>query len=164
MSYIVTVSNRTYPVLVEPEGLVRVDGSSLSAQVRQLDRCTFSVLLNNRSYKVIAEKLGNVYETLVNGVAQEVIVETERTRLLKKYDRQAGAIRKRFEVHAPMPALIVNIEVDVGDDVTEGQGLIVLEAMKMENEIKAHQPGKVKTIHVVKGKPVEKGELLMLLE
>ena len=63
-----------------------------------------------------------------------------------------------------MPALVVKVEVSVGEEVKEGQGLLILEAMKMENEIKCHQAGKVKEILVSKGKPVEKGELLMRLE
>jgi len=58
----------------------------------------------------------------------------------------------------------VKVEVAVGDAVTEGQGLVVLEAMKMENVLKAHQSGTVKSILAVKGKAVEKGELLLLLE
>jgi biotin carboxyl carrier protein len=63
-----------------------------------------------------------------------------------------------------MPALIVKVEVSVGDEVVHGQGLLVLEAMKMENELKAMHSGRVKEIHVRQGKPVEKGELLMILE
>jgi biotin carboxyl carrier protein len=56
------------------------------------------------------------------------------------------------------------VEVQVGDDVHPGTGLLILEAMKMENEIRAHQSAKVKQIFVANGKTVEKGELLMLLE
>jgi biotin carboxyl carrier protein len=63
-----------------------------------------------------------------------------------------------------MPALVVRVEVKVSDEVKVGQGLVILEAMKMENEIKSHQSGRVKEIYVAKGKPVEKGELLLLLE
>jgi biotin carboxyl carrier protein len=60
--------------------------------------------------------------------------------------------------------MVVKVEVSVGDEVVEGQGLVILEAMKMENEIKSHQAGKVKSVLVEKGKAVEKGELLLLLE
>jgi biotin carboxyl carrier protein len=63
-----------------------------------------------------------------------------------------------------MPALVVRIEVKVGDEVKEGKGLVILEAMKMENELRAHQSGRVKQIFVEEGKPVEKGQLLLLME
>lgn len=63
-----------------------------------------------------------------------------------------------------MPALVVKIEVSVGDEIVSGQGLIILEAMKMENEIKSHSAGVIKEIYVTHGKPVERGELLFLLE
>jgi biotin carboxyl carrier protein len=63
-----------------------------------------------------------------------------------------------------MPALVVRVEVKAGDEVREGQGLLVLEAMKMENEIRSPQAGKVREVFVSNGKAVEKGELLLLLE
>jgi len=63
-----------------------------------------------------------------------------------------------------MPALVSSVPVSVGDVVTVGQGLVILEAMKMENEIKAHRNGVVGKILVSKGKSVEKGELLVHLE
>ncbi len=70
----------------------------------------------------------------------------------------------KSEIKAPMPALVVRVEVEIGQKVKPGQGLLILEAMKMENEIKAHSAGIIKEIYATKGKPVEKGELLMLLE
>jgi biotin carboxyl carrier protein len=66
-------------------------------------------------------------------------------------------------VRAPMPGLIVRVEVEAGQLIRVGQGLVVLEAMKMENEIKALSAGKVADVHVTPGKAVEKGELLISL-
>ena len=67
-------------------------------------------------------------------------------------------------MHAPMPAMVVKLEVNVVDEVRAGQPLIVLEAMKMENELVAAAAGRVKAIYVAPGKAVEKGELLLLFE
>jgi pyruvate carboxylase subunit B len=63
-----------------------------------------------------------------------------------------------------MPGLISRIEVRIGEEVALGKGLLVLEAMKMENEIRSTNHGRVQAIHVEKGKPVEKGEALVTIE
>ena len=65
---------------------------------------------------------------------------------------------------APMPGLIVRVNVEVGDSVSAGQGLVVMEAMKMENELRAAGAGKVKSVHAKPGEAVNKGALLVELE
>lgn len=163
-SYFVTMNGNEYTITFELNGGVLLDGKPTTLDVQQVDTRTFSVLGNAASDHVVAEKTGNSYRLLVNGKQIEALVESERTRLLKKFATTSDSGRQRTEIHAPMPALVVKVEVSVGDDVVPGQGLVVLEAMKMENEIKSHFAGKVKEIHVTKGKAVEKGELLILLE
>jgi pyruvate carboxylase subunit B len=122
------------------------------------------MLLNGRSYVVVAEKSDAGYRLLVNGRQLLADVESERTKLLKQFESQKVHGTTKLEIRAPMPALVVKVEVGVGDEVKAGQGLVILEAMKMENEIKAHSSGKVKEIHITKGTPVEKGQLLLILE
>ena len=74
----------------------------------------------------------------------------------------AGSVAKGpAPVRAPMPGLVVKVEVDEGECVEAGDGLLVVEAMKMENELTAAVAGRVGTIHVVAGQTVEKGEVLM---
>jgi biotin carboxyl carrier protein len=124
----------------------------------------YSVMLGTQSYTVLAARSNGSFEVLCNGRYHQVAVDTERGRLLLKYASAGADKSRRAEIHAPMPAMVVKVEVSVGDEVVEGQGLVILEAMKMENEIKSHQAGKVKSILVEKGKAVEKGELLLLLE
>jgi pyruvate carboxylase subunit B len=67
-------------------------------------------------------------------------------------------------VSAPMPGLVTKIEVTVGDVIVVGQGLLILEAMKMENEIRATISGVITKINATLGKPVEKGELLVEIQ
>jgi pyruvate carboxylase subunit B len=120
--------------------------------------------MEGASHTVVARKNDDGYQILLAGKQLEAVVESERSRLLRKFDTQGSSGPKKVEIKAPMPALVVKVEVAVGDSVKPGQGLLILEAMKMENEIKAHSSGVVKTIYVTQGKPVEKGELLILLE
>jgi len=162
--YLVIIDGREYGVLIDPNGTIGVEGVSGAISFQPVDDNLDSVVIRNVSTQVIARQDGGEYQVLLGHNQVDVHVETDRDRLLRKYAASAGAASKRYEVHAPMPALVVKVEVDVGDEIKNGQSLLILEAMKMENEIRSHQAGKVKEIYVTRGKAVEKGELLLLLE
>jgi biotin carboxyl carrier protein len=163
-SYFVTINNKEYTVTFEHDGGITVNGRTATLDIRQLDAQTFSLLRDGTSAKVIVERSQDGYRLLVNGKQLSAQVESERARLLKRFDNQSTSKHHKAEVTAPMPALVVNVMVEVGQEVKPGQGLLILEAMKMENEIKAHNAGIVKEICVTKGRAVEKGELLLLVE
>ena len=162
--YLVNMDGREYEVLIRSDGTIGVVGFTGAINVQTMDDTIDSVLLDNVSTHVVAKQNGAEYQVLLKHNQIDARVETERDRLLKTYATSAGSANKRYEVHAPMPALVVRVEVRVGDTIENGQSLLILEAMKMENEIKSHQAGKVKEVYVTKGKAVEKGELLLLLE
>ena len=124
----------------------------------------FSVLVDGASIRVLLSREGESYTAYCGGIAGEVSVETERSRLLKKYAAADPVLTRKAEIHAPMPALVVNVEVKAGQSVKKGDGLVVLEAMKMENELRAPHDGTVKKVLVEKGMKVEKGELILLFE
>lgn len=163
-TFIVEILGEEYEINIGPDGLARILGQNGVIDIRPCGRNTYSVLINGVSTQVIASGAGNNWQALLSNKLVDVRVETSRDRLLKKHLTASAGTHRRYEIHAPMPALVVRVEVAEGDRVKEGQGLLVLEAMKMENEIRSHQEGKVKELYVTKGKPVEKGELLMLLE
>jgi biotin carboxyl carrier protein len=100
----------------------------------------------------------------IKGKKHTVVVDDDRSILFKKFATKAHAGSGAHVIRAPMPGLISRIEINVGELVTKGRGLLVLEAMKMENEIRANQAGRIKMIHVEKGKPVEKDEPLITIE
>lgn len=163
-SYFVTINKKEYTITFEHDGALTLNGRVQAPDVRQLDERTFTLLSDGTSTKVLVEETGEGYKLLVNGKQLILHVESERSRLLNQYNHQSASAHQKAEIKAPMPALVVRVEVAVGQEVTAGQGLLILEAMKMENEIKAHSAGIVKEIYVTKGKAVEKGELLILLE
>ena len=162
--FVVEIRGKEYEITVAPDGAVTTVGRNGTIDIRPCGRNTYSVLIDGVSTEVTAVGEGREFQALLAGNQVDVRVETARARLLRDRLTAAAGKRRRYEIHAPMPALVVRVEVSVGDTVKEGQGLLVLEAMKMENEIKSHQEGRVKELYVAKGKPVEKGELLMLLE
>jgi biotin carboxyl carrier protein len=160
----VKVDGEEYDVDLAEGSPPSISGLGQPATVQTVGDHLYSVMIGNQSFTVLAARSNGSFEVLCGGMYHQVAVDTERGRLLRKYATAGGDKSRHAEIHAPMPAMVVKVEVAVGDEVVEGQGLVILEAMKMENEIKSHQAGKVKSVLVEKGKAVEKGELLILLE
>jgi biotin carboxyl carrier protein len=100
----------------------------------------------------------------VNGLRVTPIVDNRRTLIRKSFMNSAKGAARSEVVRAPMPGKVVKIEVAEGSQVVPGTGIIVLEAMKMENEIKASIQGVVDKVYVEAGKAVEKGELLLSIK
>ena len=166
MSYLVTIQGTTYTVsLDEGDGRValRIDGrpveiDMVSIQGDQL----YSLLIEGRSYTAVAATGGEQREVRVNGVSSVVTVEDEQLARLRgqvKSRRRAGG----EQIKAPMPGRIVSISVAVGDTVETGQGVVVIEAMKMENELRAHAGGTVKEIRAGEGDTVDKNDVLVVI-
>jgi len=163
-TYYVTINGKELTVRLGEDGMIILDGRNDGHEVKRISPAEFSVMVGGRQVKVVASPDAGGYDVIAGDLRGHVTVESERERLLRRYERSTTGSSARLEVHAPMPAMVVKLEVNVGDEVRAGQPLLVLEAMKMENEILSHAPGRVKAIYATAGKPVEKGELLLLLE
>lgn len=163
-TYFVTINGKELTVRLGSDGGAKIDGRNDGLEVKRISPGEFSVIAGARHVKVAVAAESGGFDVIAGDLRGRVTVESERDRLLRRYARSTAASSARLEVHAPMPAMVVKLEVRVGDEVVPGQPLVVLEAMKMENEILAHASGRVKAVHAVAGKPVEKGELLLILE
>ena len=149
--------------------LLALEGHS-SFDIKYIGGEVYSVIVDGRQYVVHAstdkEASGSVDEgtkvnVWVDGQTLDATVETERTRLIKALEREGArhpAVRKLV---APMPGLVVKLNSEVGQAVQPGSSLLILEAMKMENEIRSAVDGTVESIAVSPGQAVEKGEVLM---
>jgi biotin carboxyl carrier protein len=162
--YLVTVKGKELSVGLGEDGLVVLEGSDVAHEVRQISDREFSVKVGSEQVRVVAVPGDDGYDVIAGSLRGTVTVESNRQRLLRRYGRSTAAPAARLEIHAPMPAMVIKVDVHPGDAVSKGEPLIVLEAMKMENEIKAPVAARVKAIYAIAGKPVEKGELLLLLE
>ena len=100
----------------------------------------------------------------INGVKYDVQIADHYDRLIKQLGLHVGGGQKQNAVKAPMPGLVLNVMVEPGQEVSKGQALLILEAMKMENVIKAAADCKIKSVVAYKGMAVEKNALLMELE
>ncbi|HTO93318.1 MAG TPA: biotin/lipoyl-containing protein [Bacteroidota bacterium] len=161
-TFIVSAGGTEFTVELGSDGHVKVDGKIWS--VRRISPTEFSVIAGQRQIRVVAAPDGESYSVIAGGYRAQLSVESERERLLRTYGRSTASSGQRRELHAPMPAMVIRIDVAPGDEVRPGQPLVVLEAMKMENEIVSPGEGRVKEVHAKAGKPVEKGELLITFQ
>jgi biotin carboxyl carrier protein len=170
VKYFVTLRARTYEVDLEG-GHATVDGERLEAHLAPVPGTPFHhLLLAGRSWTVAAESLGDgavsgPVRWALGAVGERFEVEAvdERTRAIQALTGRARAPTGGGVVRAPMPGLVVRVEVAVGQRVEAGAGLVVVEAMKMENELRAPRPGVVEAVHVAAGQAVEKGAPLVTL-
>ena len=125
---------------------------------------TFHVLYNDRSFTAELVELDATTKTVkmsINGHPYSVQLKDRFDQLLEQMGMSAAASAKINDIKAPMPGLIVGINVQPGDVVKKGDAVLILEAMKMENLIKAPGEGTIRSIRVAKGDRVEKNQVLI---
>jgi biotin carboxyl carrier protein len=161
MRYAVTVGGRTFDVEIVG-GEVRVDGRHVRASLRTVPGTPERRLTLDEIARTFAmTRAAEGWELVCRGEVLEARVVDERTQALGALTARRGSAGGTHAVRAPMPGLVVRVEVAVGTVVSPGQGLVVLEAMKMENELSASTAGTVTAVHAVPGQPVEKGTVLV---
>ncbi len=127
----------------------------------------WSILHKGKSYEAVVEKLDRHNKEVVlriNGQRYAVAVQEPIDQLLKSMGLDLAASKKVEAIKAPMPGMILKLLVQPGQQIAKGDGLVVLEAMKMENVLKASGPATVKSIRVQERTAVEKGAVLIDLE
>jgi len=145
------------------DGVLSLGGEPVNASLVQVGPSAYSLLVDGKSYDLTIQTNGEHAQVTDLGIRSEVKLLDRMSLLLAALGGSAKAKTHTLEIRAPMPGLVLAIEVDEHAAVTAGQGVIVLEAMKMENEIFASGAGAVEKIHVKKGEAVTKGQLLVTL-
>jgi len=146
-------------------GLSVEDAQSLNV-VKDADG-NFHLLKDGQAFraKVISgDKNSKQYTIEVNGNPYTVQLADEYDLLVKKMGLKIGGEQRVSDVKAPMPGLVLEVNVKAGDEVAKGDALLILEAMKMENVLKSPGDGVVKNVAVSQGDAVEKGQLLIEME
>ena len=165
MKYVVDIDGERLAVELNGDE-VRVGDQVLRAHLVDVEGTPVSLLtIGDRVYRLVARRGGvrGQYTLALDGRRFDVEALDERTRTIRDLAGAAQAAAGPAPLVAPMPGLVVRIGVQVGDVVGAGQGLVVMEAMKMENELRAPAAGTVVAIHAVPGTAVEKGALLVEL-
>lgn len=162
MKYVVLIDGQAIEVEVDGER-VTIAGETHNATLNAIPGTPLrQMLLDGRPLTLSVEQLGRGRWAIAPGGERiEVEVLDERTRHIRSLTGGGDQRRAAAVLKAPMPGLVVRVQAKPGDTVTAGAGLIVLEAMKMENELKAAAPGVVKAVRVAPGEAVEKGQVLV---
>lgn len=161
--YKATVSNRTFEIEPTEAGFL-VNGETIEWDLVKLNDTTFHILYNNQSYRaelIKADSESKTFTFKINGRIYPVLLKDKFDLLLEKMGMANSGAAKVNLVKAPMPGLIVDLKIQTGDSVKQGDALLILEAMKMENILKSPGAGTVKNLKVKKGDSVEKGQVLI---
>ena len=168
-----STTDRTFRALVGEEafdvvfqnGHLLIDGEPVAYAFEPVSERYYWLLIDGRSLPVVVEEEpGGRLRVTVDGRPVAVQVKDEKAMLLERFGLNDTGSEAERTILAPMPGLVLNVMVEPGQTVQTGQGLLVLEAMKMENELRAHTDGIVKALHVAPGDAVVKNALLLEFE
>lgn len=170
--YIAKLNNREIPVEVtsqENETLhALVNGKKVVMNVHQVKGHHYHIIYEDQSTDIRFFKKDSQIQAFVRGECLTFTLEDVATLARKKSMESKGEVTSplqgRVELKSQMPGKIVKVEVKVGDKVVSGQGIVIMEAMKMENEITSPKAGEVKELKVKEGESVESGALLAVIE
>jgi biotin carboxyl carrier protein len=166
VKYVVDLNGERREVEVDGEA-VTIDGHTVFAGVEEIEGTPIRlVTIGSEVHRVVVRRgaARGVYTLWVDGFRFEGEAVDERTRVIRDITAESSRPSGPAPVVAPMPGLIVRVAVAVGDAVQAGQGLVVMEAMKMENELRSSAGGVVRAVHVSPGRAVERGAVLIELD
>lgn len=164
MAYIVKVDDKEFKVDVKRENnslKVLLNGKEIKIEVASEQKNSqLTLIIDHKPYEVF---LGSDNYIFINGEGYSTEVVDEQLLILLKASPET-VHRKEVTITAPMPGLVIEIEAKEGDRVQQGQGLIIVEAMKMQNEMKSPRDGVIKKILVQKGQTVNSKDALVIIE
>jgi len=167
MAFIAKLGEQTYTVEIEETGKsvyrVSVDGNEFIVDGKKTGRTNYSLIVDNRSFEIEVDNTDDEYRVLVDGRSYRIDLVDERR--MRVGGEQSGLqLQGRQRVSVPMPGKVIAVLVAEGDPVERGQGLVIVEAMKMENEVRSPITGEVKEIKIKPGDTVEGGAVLVVVE
>lgn len=163
--YFAEVEGKEYQIEILSETRVVINGISHEIDYQTLKQhSSCSLLVDGKSFEPSTFQENGGWEILLQGRRFNVIVEDERERRLRLAGGQTSQQEGRFVLQSPMPGLVIDIPVEVGDQVEEGDVLVILESMKMQNELTAPRDGKISRIQAKVNDNVERKETLLILD
>jgi biotin carboxyl carrier protein len=162
MKYITTIDEKEYTVDITDDQHVSINDKVFEVDFESVSgQPVYSMLIDGRSYEAYVYPVEDEWQVLLLGHQYPIKVEDEREKRLKS--AAGGKVQEsgEFQLKAPMPGLVVAIPVKEEQQVKKGEVLVILESMKMQNELKSPRAGKVERIKVKAGETVEQRQLLL---
>jgi biotin carboxyl carrier protein len=162
MRYVTTIEEREFIVEILDEHHIEVDGVIFEVDFDRVgDQPVYSLIVDGKSYDAHVYQQDDWWQVLIRGSLYSAKVEDEREKRLRASLGGGPAEQDEFLLKAPMPGLIVSIPVNEGQSVEKGDVLLVLESMKMQNELKSPRAGSISRVRVKPGDRVEQKETLL---
>jgi biotin carboxyl carrier protein len=165
MNYIAEVDNLTFLVEVIDDHHVRFGERIIEIDLAALGgQPLYSLVIDGESYEAYVYPEENSWQVILRGNSYTVHVEDERDRKLKSARKLGDSQSKEFVLRAPMPGLIVDLPVQNGSRVAQGDILVILESMKMQNELTSPVPGTISNVKIKKGDSVDLKQILLHIQ
>ena len=162
MKYVTTIDDRQFIVEILDDHHIVVDGVKFEMNFIPVgNQPVFSLILDGHSYDAHVSQEDRLWQILVQGQMYYAQVEDEREKRLRSSMEGMVAGQDEFHLKAPMPGLVVAVPVQEGQLVEKGDVLVILESMKMQNELRAPRQGLVARLRVAPGDRVEKKDTLL---
>lgn len=162
MKYITTVEGREFAVEIVDEKHISVDGKIYEVDFESVSgQPVYSLIVDGRSHESYIYPGEDSWQVLLRGRLYPVTVEDEREKRLRAAAGGGVAETGEFHLRAPMPGLVVAVTVAEGEEVKKGQVILILESMKMQNELKSPRDGTMGRIRVKAGESVEQKQTLL---
>jgi len=162
-----TVNDNNKYTVEDADGATLINGTEVRPDISKLPNGIFSVLLNGKSYTAIVERVDQTAKEIdirVDGQLYTTSIQEPIDLLLSNMGLDLKSMQKAEPVKAPMPGLVLKVLVSPGQVVNKGDALVILEAMKMENVLKATATATVKAVKAIERTAVEKGAILIEME
>ncbi len=162
MRYITTVEGKQFLVEILDEKHVNVDGKLYEVDFESVSgQPVYSLIVDGKSHEGYAARVEDEWQVLLHGRLFPITVEDEREKRLRSAAGGGVAETGEFHLRAPMPGLVVTVPVEEGQPIKKGQVLVILESMKMQNELKAPRDGTLGRVRVRAGETVEQKQILL---
>ena len=162
MKYITTIDNKEFEIEIVDERHIRIGERLLEVNFKSVSgQPVFSLILDGKSYESFVYQGEEDWEVLIRGRQYQVKIEDEREKRLKAAAGGGVIEGGEFHLKAPMPGLVVSILIEEGQEVKKGQVMLILESMKMQNELKAPRDGIMGRVRVKAGESVEQRQTLL---
>lgn len=164
MKYVTSTGDESFEIEINGENDLLVNGQRMFIDFRSVvGQSVYSLIVNGKSYEALVQTTEEGLEVLLHGQLFQVSIEDERQRLLRQSTDSAVVRHGEFHLKAPMPGLIVTVHVREGQEVKTGDRMIVLESMKMQNEISSPTDGTVRSLRIKPGDNVDQNQVLLTL-